>query len=501
MRENKTKRSQQGNFMNIVLIYPLLSRQRSAVDENKQYWPPLGLAYIASALERQGHKVRIIDRDALLHKHSLSFSKADEETLRLIKDFHPDLVGFSATTPNMSDVFQQARTIKDSFPGVKIIVGGPHPTGEPEATLRLSQGSIDALCLGEGELTMLDIAAGKSFSEVKSLSFIRDGLLVSTQERPLIPDIDELPLPARHLLDMEFYSRPSRFTSRNLNLRTTSIFTARGCPYRCNFCAGPLVFSGRVRFHSPQRVIAEVEHIIRDYAIEALYFAEDMFLSDKERAYKLLTLFRDRGIHKKIKWFAQVRTNMADEELLKFMKSSGCSGVEYGFESGSQRILERMNKRSTVGENLRAARITRKVGLRYQANIIVGYPGETRQDFYDTISFLKKIQPSNIGFNIFMPLPGTAEYARLKKEGRISYDWENVGNPEGSGVNYTAMSDKEFKQAYSQARLKIVLPLNLKNFITDNIKNPFRFIYLAITQFRGLLIKTIRSDLKAAFKQ
>ena len=309
------------------------------------------------------------------------------------------------------------------------------------------------------------------------------------------------PLPARNLLDMDFYSRPSRFTSRNLNLRTTSIFTARGCPYRCNFCAGPLVFSGRVRFHSPLRVIAEIELIIADYGIEALYFAEDMFLSDKERAYILLTLFQKRGIHKKIKWFAQVRTNMADEKLLKFMKDSGCVGVEYGFESGSQRILEKMNKRSTVSDNLRAARITQKVGLRYQANIIVGYPEETRQDFLDTISFLKKIRPSNIGFNIFMPLPGTAEYIRLKKEGRVSYDWENVGNPEGNGVNYTAMSDAGFRQMYFRTRLKIVLPLNLRNFIADNIKNPFRFIYLVVTQFRGLIIKTIRSDLKTMLTQ
>jgi radical SAM superfamily enzyme YgiQ (UPF0313 family) len=148
-----------------------------------------------------------------------------------------------------------------------------------------------------------------------------------------------------------------------------------------------------------------------------------------------------------------------------------------------------------VEDNIKAAKLTEEVGLRYQANIIAGYPGETKRDFELTIAFLKKIRPGNIGFNLFMALPGTREYIRMKKAGDISYDWENVGNPEG-GKNYTAMSDREFQKIYAKARLTVILPLNLANFIKYNIKNPVRFMYLLLTQFRGIIVKTFRSDLK-----
>ena len=486
--------------MNIILIYPLLSKERSLVDQNKQYWPPLGLAYIAAVLEKNGHKVSIVDRDVLLHKNSLSFTKTDKDTLRIIQESYADIVGFSATTPNIKDVLEQSQKIKERFSGVKIILGGPHAMGEPELTLKLSNRTIDAVCRCEGEFVMLDIANGKDLSEIDGLSFISNGKIIHNPDKMLIPDIDFLPFPARHLLDMEFYSRPSRFTSRNLNLKTTSIFTARGCPFRCNFCAGPLVFGGKVRFHSSQRVIDEILHIISQYSIEALYFAEDMFLSDKRRAYEILSLFQRYKIHKKIKWIAQVRVNAVDEELLKLMRATGCVGVEYGFESGSQRILDKMNKKTTVEDNFAAAKLTEKAGLRYQANIIVGYPEETKKDFEETISFLKNIKPSNIGFNIFMALPGTPEYIRLKTEGSISYDWENVGNPEGSKTNYTAMSNIEFQKMYAKAKLKIILPLNLRNFVRENIRNPFRLMYLIFTQFKGVVIRLFRSDLRVLLR-
>ncbi|MFA5142611.1 MAG: radical SAM protein [Candidatus Omnitrophota bacterium] len=480
--------------MNIVLIYPLLSRQRSLVDENKQYWPPLGLAYIAAVLERNGHKVTIIDRDALLHRQSMSFERTDEETLGTIKRVRADIVGFSATTPNIADVFALSTKIKKISREIKIVLGGPHSTGEPELTLKLTD-DIDAVCRGEGEFTMLDLAGGKGLKETAGLSFKSGPEIVHNPERMLINNIDDLPAPAHHLLDMEFYLRPSRFTSRNLSLRTTSIFTARGCPYRCNFCAGPLIFSGKVRFHSAGRVIGEVERLITDYGIEALYFAEDMFLSDRRRAGEILELFVRNGINKRLRWFAQAKVNVIDRDLLMLMKSAGCAGIEYGFESGSQAILDKMNKRSTVEDNIKAAKLTQAAGLRYQANIIAGYPGETERDFELTIDFLKKIKPGNIGFNLFMALPGTPEYIKLKKTGDISYDWENVGNPEG-GKNYTAMSDRVFQKMYARARLSVILPLNLANFIRYNIRNPLRFIYLILTQSRGIIVKTVRSDLK-----
>ena len=477
--------------MNVVLIYPLLSRKRAVVDENKQFWPPLGLAYLASILEESGHSVEILDRDVILRKNKLDFDIVDDITLERIRQLKPGIVGISVTTPNMPDVSRLAALIKRSFADSCVILGGPHVTGEPVLTLQEIP-QADIAVRGEGEYTMLELAQGKEISYVKGITYRKGLEIISNPDREFIADIDTLPLPARHLLDMKFYTRPSRFTSRNLSLRTTSIFTARGCPYRCTFCAGPLVFSGKVRFHSPERVMREIEELTSRHNVEALYFAEDMFLSSKKRAEELLSLFITKGINKKIKWIAQAKASIITEELLSLMKEAGCVGVEYGFESGSQRVLDLMNKRLTIEESLRAADLTRKARLRFQANIITGYPGETAKDFRQTLKFIKRVRPNMIGFNIFMPLPGTPSYEHLKQQGKLLPKWEDVGDQEALQVNYADMPKGAFEKLYLEARLKVILPLNLRNFLKDNAGNPLRLFKIGFTQFNGVIIKAWR---------
>jgi radical SAM superfamily enzyme YgiQ (UPF0313 family) len=481
--------------MNVALIYPLLSRRRSKIDENKQYWPPLGLAYIAAVLESGGHKVRVIDRDVILRKGGMDFDKADAAMIGLIRDFKPDHIGISATTPNMTDVSHISRYIKRAYRDVAITLGGPHPSGEPVLSLEENP-SVDMVIKGEGEYAMLDIADGIALEDIAGAFYRKGGKIISNADRQPVSDIDRLPMPARHLLDMKFYTRPSRFTSRNLSLRTTSIFTARGCPYRCNFCAGPLVFSGKVRFHSPARVMAEIEELIAKYGVEALYFAEDMFLSSRSRAEELLSLFISSGINKKIQWMAQAKASIMTEDLLDLMKEAGCVGIEYGFESGSARMLDLMNKRLKVEESLRAASLTRKARIRFQANMIAGYPGEREEDFRQTIDFIKKTRPSMVGLNLFMPLPGTPSYDELKRKGRDLPSWDDIGDPEAPQVNFADMPDETFEKLYLETRLKVILPMNLRAFLADNIRNPFRLALIGLTQFKGVLVKTVRSFAK-----
>jgi radical SAM superfamily enzyme YgiQ (UPF0313 family) len=473
-------------------VYPLLSRRRSEIDENKQYWPPLGLAYIAAFLERGGHAVRIIDRDLVLRQNGMDFDKVDEITLGIVNEDRSDIIGISATTPNMSDVNHLSSYIKSRYGKAPLILGGPHPTGEPELSLTENP-AVDIVVRGEGELIISDIAARMDLKNIKGITYRSTGGIISNMDREPINDIDSLPMPARHLLDMKFYTRPSRFTSRNLSLRTTSIFTARGCPYRCTFCAGPIVFNGRVRFHSTERIVREIDELVHIYNVEGLYFAEDMFLSSKKRAEELLTAFIDNGINKRVRWMAQAKANIITEELLALMKNAGCVGIEYGFESGSQRVLDLMNKRLDIEESVRAADLTRKARLRFQANIIVGYPGEREEDFRKTISFIKKIKPNMVGFNLFMPLPGTASYEKLKKEKQKLPKWDDIGDPESPQLNYADMPRETFERLYLDAKLGVILPLNLKAFIIDNAKNPFRLLKIAFTQFGGVIIKTGRA--------
>lgn len=479
--------------MNISLIYPLLSKARSSVDENKQYWPPLGLAYIAAVLRKEGHSVQILDRDLILRKNSLDFEKTDEITLGSIKDFGTEIVGFSATTPNVSDVKTFSEKIKSLSPGIMTIMGGPHCSGEPVLTLKMCNG-IDALVRGEGEMAMLDIANGVPFASIGSLTYRNpDGSILSNPDRPLIEPLDTLPFPARDILDMNYYTRPSRFISRNLSLRTTHVFTARGCPYNCYYCAGPLTGRRVVRYHSAQRVVSEIDDLINKYSVEAIYFAEDMFLSSSNRVKEMTSLFKERGIDKKIVWMAQIRTNVAKPELLSMMKDAGCVHVEYGFESGSQRILDLMNKKTTVELNKQAAVYTKRAGLRFQGNFIVGYPGEKEDDFNKTVSFIKEVRPNNASLNIFMPLPGTEIYKKLREEGKLRTEWDDLGNPETPQMNYADMPAGDFERLYFNTKLKVILPLNLLQFVRDNIRHPYRLFYVAFTQFKGVITKAFKA--------
>lgn len=479
--------------MNISLVYPLLSKNRSRIDENKQYWPPLGLAYIAAVLRKNGHAVQILDRDLILRKNRLDFDKTDQITLALIKDFDTEIVGFSATTPNVSDVNAFSKKVKKENPGITTVIGGPHCAGEPVVTLEMCSG-IDMLVRGEGEMVMRDIANDIPVNSIGSLTYKKpDGSIISNPDRHLIESLDSLPFPARELLDMNSYTRPSRFISRNLSMRTTHIFTARGCPYNCHYCAGPLTGQRIVRYHSPERVVSEIEELIKKYAIEAIYFAEDMFLSSKMRAIEMMTLFMERRLHKKIVWMAQISPKVADMELLAIMKEAGCVHVEYGFESGSQRIVDIMNKKTNVERNKEVAIITRKAGLRFQGNFIIGYPGETEEDFNKTISFIKYTRPNNIAVNLFMPLPGTEIYKRLKDAGRLLHEWDDLGNIETPHLNYADMPPPIFQKLYFNTKLKVILPINLLHFIRDNIRHPLRLLYVLSTQFKSVLTRAVKA--------
>ena len=479
--------------MNVSLIYPLLSKARSRVDENKQYWPPLGLAYIAAVLRKNGHAVQILDRDLILRKNRFDFERADEVTLGLIKDFDTQIVGFSATTPNVSDVDVFSKRAKESNPQVLTVMGGPHCAGEPVITLQICSG-IDLLVRGEGEMVMLDIANGIPVDAIGSLTYRKsDGSIVSNPDRPLIESLDSLPFPARDLLDMSYYTRPSRFISRNFSLRTTHIFTARGCPYNCHYCAGPLIGRRMVRYHSPQRVILEIEELIEKYSIEAIYFAEDMFLSNKKRVEEMTALFVEHKIPRKIAWMAQISANIASPELLSMMKDAGCVHVEYGFESGSQAILDLMNKKTNVERNREVAIFTRKSGLHFQGNFIVGYPGEREEDFKKTVSFIKEAKPSNVSLNIFMPLPGTQIYKKLKEDGSLLPNWDDIGNPETPHINYADMPPLRFEQLYFNTKLRVILPMNLLQFVKDNICHPLRLIYVATTQFKSVITRAFQA--------
>jgi len=454
--------------MKVMLVNPTGSREMG-------FWPSLGLAYVGVCLEQAGHDVRLLDRE-LAFRQKGTLELVDEESARALETFAPDIVGIGATTPTIPDAFRGAELAKCRCPGVPVVLGGTHATILPEETLAASP-AIDVVVRGEGEQTMQEICAGADLATVAGVVFRMDGQIIRTPARSPLAHLDAIPFPARHLYEMKEYLRSGSAVIRGVELRATHLFTSRGCPYRCSFCAGSAVFGDRVRFVSAGRVIEEIETILADYKVEGLYFAEDMFAANRRRALEICRLLVDSGLSRRIVWCAQLRVNSVDEELLTAMRRAGCIQVEYGFESGSQRILDLMNKKSTVKQNYDAAVLTRRAGIRVLADIIVGTPGETREDFMETIGLLKAVRPDHVGFNRYVPLPGSAMFSELRQRGLVEEDWTkyHVGLGNNQDVNFTAMPDRVFADLFEEFRNGWVKPCLDRAYVRYNLpRKPVR---------------------------
>lgn len=448
--------------MKVCLIYPTVK------EADWGAWPPIGIAGIASYLEEKGHIVSILDMEAIIRHQDMKWIGVEDKAQEFIVNFKPDMVGITATTNLIPGAYNAARLSKEAFSDVPVIIGGPHASVLPEKTLDECK-YIDIVVRGEGEITMLELADQHDYEKIPGLIFRNNGRVITTQNRPLHRELDDFPIPARHLLDMELYTRPSHTVIRGIHMRATSIFTARGCPFRCTFCACPMIFGNRVGFHSPEYVITEMEHIIDTYKIEGLYFAEDMFLSNKNRAKEICDLIIEHGIHKKISWAAQLRADFAKPEFLKMLKDAGCIQVEYGFESGSQRMLDIMKKKMDVNKNLESARATKEAGLRLHANFIIGMPHETLEDLQATEDMIRAMAPDSIGYNKLIPLPGTEVYDELLKDGKASDDWQTYTISDMSH-NYSDIPDAEFEKRYKEIVEGFVSPTLAWSYVKHNYK-------------------------------
>lgn len=442
----------------IALIYPAKLKMGC--------WPALGLAYIAAVLEKIGHTVVIVDRNPVL----LQGGDVEAFTRKILSDFRPDFIGITATTPLMEDVAVIVQIVREILPDVPLIIGGPHVTALPETTLE-QYPAVDIVVRGEGEFTLPEIVAGRPRAEILGITWRKGEEIISNPARPLITDLDALPFPSRNLFDMEFYLQPDNIVIRGLRgIRATHIYNARGCYYNCKFCAGSAVFGREVRSNSAQTIIEEINFLIDKYKVEALYFDEDVFFSSRDRAETICKALIEAEIPEKIKWAGLMRANAAPLDILKMMKKSGCVQVEFGFETGSSRMLKVVRKGVTLEQNYAAARNSHKAGLRLLASMIVGCPSETLAEYNETIEFLRDIEPHYIGFNKFIPLPGSQFFKDLSAEGKLgNEDWGvyHVGGsfPEQAAISYSAMEGQEFFRKFCEDEQKFIRNSNLAGTI------------------------------------
>lgn len=456
-------------------------------------WPPLGLGYIAAVLEREGHKVQLIDKEVMLRRNEGNFNEVNRLTASMLKKHKPDFVGISSMTPTIPGAFFDASLAKKLFPEVPVVLGGIHASALPEKTLAACK-DMDMIVRGEGEYTFRDLADSKDPKKLKGVVYRAGGRIIANEQKEPVPNLDELPFPARHLMDMEWYTKPRVTTIRGVYLRATSIITSRGCPNRCVFCAGPFVSQNRIRFNSAGYIIREIEELVDKYHVEGLYFADDMFTTHRKRVLEFCSLMEEKGLHERLKWCVQARVNAVDSALLQAMKKAGCIQVEYGFESASQRILDQMKKHTTVEQNYHAAKLTKEAGLKMLANIIVGMPGEKREDIEKSYEFLKKIDADFIGFNKLTPVPGTELWDTLSKEGRLKGDWVSY-NFNDLEQNLTAMPKEELNELFLKIQREFVIPRNLASELRSSWMRPgYTFDYFPKLVLRFLIRKLFKSN-------
>lgn len=482
--------------MNVLLISPLIQECNYA-GYYYSSWPQLGITYIASVLERNGHNVKILEKKLLAGpeypKTEEKITSLNNKLIQELKTFKPDFVGITATTPVIMDAFRTAKVIKGFNSDILIIAGGRHPTTEYISTLKLCP-AIDVVCCGEGEYTMLDFVNRVPFKDIAGIAYRgSDDGIVKNPERPLCKDLDQIPPPAWHLLDERFYFKPNISVMRGDYMRSATLFTARGCPYSCSFCQSPEMLDiyghGYIRYHSLDRVIWEIQYLADKYGVEGISITDDLFALKRSRVFEFCDRIIKDGLNKRVKFTVNMRSDSVDEDMLLALKEAGCIHLVYGTESGSDETLRRMNKKTNVEKNLKSIQLAKKIGLTCESNIVIGSPGETEKDMMKTIKFLKESKPDKIFVSKFYPIPGTQFYKKLVEKDiiKISQNWDDLNTlyVETDDFTFTDMPAKKFIKLRNKANREIVLWTNYMYVVRKNFNKDIK---LAITQLIKMCI-------------
>lgn len=433
--------------------------------------PHMGLLMLGAVLRRSGHRVRLLDASAL----GLTY----EETIEEIKEFRPEIIGLSAVTPSVVRTVKLAYMVKKIYPSIPIVVGGPHITAVPERTMK-DYPVFDYGVIGEGEHTIVDLvetlASGRTPSTVPGVAIRENGKIFFSSPRAPVKDMDALPFPAWDLLDgFPHNYHPALFKYKRLP--SAYIISSRGCPHKCIFC-DTSVFSRSIRFHSPEYILELVDYLVKKFNIKEIIFEDDQFLLRKKRVEKICEgILRSKW---NIAWSCSGRVNSVDDiGLLKLMKLSGCWQINYGIESGNQRILDFAKKEITINQIKKAVRLTHKAGILSKGYFIFGLPYETEETMRNTIGFAKSIPLDDISIFMLTPFPGSEMYDIAEQHGRIDKDFEKMNLldvvyvPDGLSKEILLNCQRSFmKEFYLRPRIignylkrLMVNPLNVFNMI------------------------------------
>ncbi len=365
----------------------------------KTPYPPLGIGYLAAVLRAHGIQVDLIDGQII--KKSQFWQE--------IYNITADVVLISATIRQIKGAKLVANIVKKRNPEATVILGGPGPTSLAAQHRNFGKYTdIDIIVKGEAEnilpLIFYRLESHESLNDVPNLIINNNGNIINTKVDSTLPDVRTIPWPNREIFNENAYL--SRWLN-STNMTSVHIMGSRGCPFSCSFC-DRTVTGRRVRYRDVEDVAAEMLFLEERYTPDDIFYFDDLFTVNKKRVIALCQTLQEKSLQ--TSWSAQGRVDTIDEEMLKAMKVAGCSELMFGVESGSERILQYLTKGFTREKIIRAFDLCHKVGIKPGAYLIVGVPGETKQDIMDTISLVERIEPSLLNFSFLTPFPNTKLY-------------------------------------------------------------------------------------------
>jgi len=409
--------------MRILLISPMIAQVKTH--------PPLGLCYIQSCLDKAGYTdSKIVD----------AYNSYDE-IKKIIKDYNPDIVGISCFTMYRGSSFKLAKLTKKIKPDVKIILGGPHATFMWEQIMK-NFDFVDFIVVGEGEITTIQLVEaldkGLPLKDVKGIVFRKNGKVIKTGQRPFIKNIDRIPFPSYRDINFADYAVAKSLEHHRKSKchgcpgycaieRKAGIITSRGCIFDCNFCANVKFWSRKWRPRSAKNVVDEIEWLYKNHNIEFFTFYDDIFTNDPKRVIKICKEIIKRKL--KIRWYVETRVDRVSKEVFEWMKKAGCIMVQFGVESGSEKILRNVNKKITRKYIINAFKLAKEVGLKTEMFLMVGNPGETKETIDETKGLIDMLKPDVLVAYLTRVLPSTRLYEMAKQKKLIDDDFwltENV---------------------------------------------------------------------------
>lgn len=410
--------------MNVFLTHGYFLADDQREQQIMKPYPPLGLLYISAFLEKNDIENEVFDS---------TFSTFHQLCEHLLYT-SPSVVGIYVNLMTKPNVLRIISYVRANLKGTRIILGGPEVRHSAEKFLRHG---ADVMILGEGEESMLEVtrrflAVGHVDESIRGIAFLLNGTFVQTEDREKMRDLDDLPHPARHKIDMHLYLTKWKVAHGKSAL---SISTMRGCPYTCKWCSRA-VYGLSYRRRSPAKVVEELKQLVEIYKPDSFWFVDDVFTI----SHKWLTTFHEEMMKSQlsISYECITRADRMNEQVIRMLKETGCFRVWIGAESGSQKVIDLMDRRVDVKQVRDMIKLSRANGIEAGTFIMLGYPGETEGDIEETIQHLKESNPDHFTITVAYPIRGTELFQEVETT--------------STGLSWSSSTDRDidFKRTYSR---------------------------------------------------